>query len=87
MTEQNTSASVDLEKVVVEPDDIQREISLENSQTSGSSTESNHPSSLPGKLTNEEDGLSRIESATSAIYDPASRIPTNAPRESGIIGI
>jgi multidrug resistance protein len=31
--------------------------------------------------------LSRIESATSAAFDPASRVPTNASRESGVIGI
>jgi hypothetical protein len=76
-----TSASVDLEKLV-EPDDLQ---SLKNSQTSGSLAEVNRPSSLPGKLTTEGDNaLSRI---TSAVYDPASRVPTNATIESGIIGI
>jgi len=35
----------------------------------------------------ELDSLSRIESATSVAFDPASRVPTNASRESGIIGM
>ena len=65
-----------------------REKSLEKSHTSGSSTEFNHASSSLGNLTKEEDQvLSRIESAASAVYDPASKVPTNASRESGIIGI
>jgi len=34
----------------------------------------------------ELDALSRIESTTS-VFDPASRVPTNASRESGIIGM
>ena len=77
--------SVDLEThTTATGNSIQREKSLENSQAP--STEFNH-ASPSAKLTNDEDTLSRIESATSAVYDPASRVPTNASRESGIIGI
>jgi hypothetical protein len=81
MRAKNTPVSIDLEKNV-ESDDLQ---SLEN-KTFVSSTEFDHPSSLPGKLKDKEESstLSRIESA---VYDPASKVPTNATRESGIIGI
>jgi len=72
---------LDLEKFPTEGD---RAKSLENSQSS--STEFNAPSSpIEGKTT-EEDVLSRVESVAS-VYDPASRVPTNASRESGIVGI
>ena len=73
---------LDLEKFPTEEEG--RAKSLENSQTS--STEFNGPSSpITGKTT-EEDALSRVESVASA-FDPASRVPTNASRESGIVGI
>ena len=62
--------------------DISRERSLEDSQTSTAELNSGSPVAK-----SELDTLSRIESATSAVYDPASRVPTNASRESGIIGI
>jgi len=36
----------------------------------------------------EDDGVrSQIESAENAVYDPASQVPTNAPLESGIVGM
>jgi hypothetical protein len=75
---------IETEKLNGEASEIQREKSLENSQTS--STEDNHSISLAGKLALREITLSRNESATNAVYDPASKVPTNASRESGIIG-
>lgn len=62
--------------------DISRDRSLEDSQTSTAELNSGSPVAK-----SELDTLNRIESATSAVYDPASRVPTNASRESGIIGI
>jgi hypothetical protein len=66
------SEAVDLEKYTV---DIDREKGLEDTN------------SISENLADEEDKLSQDEIATSAVYDPASKVPTNAPRESGIIGI
>jgi len=72
---------LDLEKLPTEEEG--RTKSLENSQTS--STEFNAPSSPVTEKTTEEDLLSRVDSVPS-VYDPATRVPTNASRESGIVG-
>jgi hypothetical protein len=68
---------MDVEKI----GEISRERSLEHSQTSTAELNSGSPVAK-----SELDTLGRIESATSAVYDPASRVPTNASRESGIVG-
>lgn len=78
----NRAPDLDLEKFPA-GEEI-RGKSLENSQTS--STEFNSSVSNTDKIPSEEDALSRVESAASVAYDPASRVPTNASRESGIIG-
>lgn len=79
MTEEKArTASMDLEKSA---DNVSRKISLGDSQ--GSSAELNSGSPV---AKSELDTLSRIESTTSAVYDPMSRVPTNASRESGIVG-
>jgi len=83
MTEPHLN-QVDMEKLNGEASDIQRGKGLENSPTS--STGEHDGSPLTGKLALEEDTVSRNESTTSAVYDPASKVPTNASRESGIIG-
>lgn len=79
-----TPKSTDVDVKLQEPDTIVRVKSIENSQSS--STESTgQPRGLASEKLDAE-SLARIESVTSAIYDPAARIPTNASRESGIIG-
>jgi hypothetical protein len=78
--ERDMAASMDLEKSG-DINDVSRERSLEDSQTSSAELNSGSP---VAKV--EMDSLSRIESTTSAVYDPMSRVPTNASRESGIIG-
>jgi hypothetical protein len=69
----------------------EREKSIENSQfelttefKSTSATSSAAESNEIGG--DEEEVLSRIESATSAAYDPASRVPTNVSLDTGIVG-
>jgi hypothetical protein len=62
--------------------DFATEQKLDSSQASSAELSSGSPVAK-----SELDSLSRIESATSAVYDPASRVPTNASRESGIIGM
>ena len=89
MTTQTTSPApdLDLEKFPTTEEE-RRGKSLENSQTSStefnSSSDHSHTDKLPTET--EEDVLSRVESVASAAFDPASRVPTNASRESGIIG-
>jgi hypothetical protein len=74
------TSSVDLEKEY----DQDREKS--GGESLSSSGELNSPSIGNRRLLEEQDALSRVESATSAVFDIASRVPTNASRESGIIG-
>jgi hypothetical protein len=69
----------------------EREKSIENSQfelttelKSTSATSSAAESNKIGR--DEEEALSRIESAASAVYDPASRVPTNVSLDTGIVG-
>lgn len=90
MTTQTTSPTpdLDLEKFPTTEEE-RRGKSLENSHTSftecnSSSDHSRRTDKLPTET--EEDALSRVESVASAAFDPASRVPTNASRESGIIG-
>lgn len=76
MAQHRSSSSMDLEKHVT-PDEV------EASQAS-SSAELNAGSPVAKA---ELDTLSRIESTTSTVFDPASRVPTNiSSRETGIIG-
>ena len=75
----------DAEIKLQDPDTaIVRERSIENSQDSSTELTDQTRGLASEKL--DPESLSRIESVASAIYDPASRIPTNASRESGIIG-
>lgn len=71
-------ASMDLEKSA---DNVESERSIEESQASSAELDSGSPVAK-----SEMEALRRIESTTSAVYDPMSRVPTNASRESGIIG-
>jgi hypothetical protein len=77
-TSRSTSNSLDLEKQTADSG---------NGITEHTSTvDSKGESQTLGEFKNEET-LSRIESSTSAVFDIASRVPTNATIESGIIGI
>lgn len=69
---------MDLEKSA---DNVESERSIEESQASSAELVSGSPVAK-----SEMEALRRIESTTSAVYDPMSRVPTNASRESGIIG-
>lgn len=60
--------------------DAHHEHSQDNSQTSSD------VGSPPTKVAADTESLSRIESAQSGVFDIASRVPTNASRESGIVG-
>jgi len=86
MTTQTTSPAPDLDLEKFPAEEEGRGKGLENSQTS--STEFNAPSDLSHteKGPTEDDELSRVESVASTVFDLASRVPTNASRESGIIG-
>jgi hypothetical protein len=72
--------SIDLEKRAASAENAQRETS-QNSQMSSDA------GSPPDKLAEDRESLSRIESAASTVFDIAARVPTNASRESGIIGM
>src|SRR5271163_691674 len=89
MTTRTTSPTpdLDLEKFPTTEEE-RRGKSLENSHTSSTEFNSSSDHSRTDKLPTEteEDALSRVESVASAAFDPASRVPTNASRESGIIG-
>jgi len=71
-------ATMDLEKSA---DNLESKRSIEESQASSAELDSGSPVTK-----SEMEALRRIESTTSAVYDPMSRVPTNASRESGIIG-
>ena len=75
----DTANSMDLEKQITDISDAHREESHDSSMAVDGG--------MPEKLAEEQDKLSRVESAASAVFDPASIVPTNASRESGIIGI
>jgi hypothetical protein len=69
----------------------EREKSMENSQfeltTELKSTSATSSAAESNKIGgDEEEVLSPIESATSAAYDPASRVPTNVSLDTGIVG-
>jgi hypothetical protein len=72
--------SIDLEKHTLSTENAAQRETSQNSQMSSD------VGSPPDKLADDRESLSRIESTTSTVFDIASRVPTNASRESGIIG-
>jgi hypothetical protein len=76
MAQYRASSSMDLEKHIT-PDEVEQSQASSSAELNTQSPNTKH----------ELDTLSRIESATSTVFDPASRVPTNiSSRESGIIG-